>query len=65
MAEDVENIIERLGPRAVIGRAIDVLMDKDDVSRDAAFERLVERSADSHLRVREAAAEIVVRLRDD
>ena len=59
MATDVENIIERLGPREVIGQAVDLLMDRNDVSRDAAFELLVQSSSGSHRRVRETAVEIV------
>ncbi len=59
MTSDVENIIELLGPREVIGQALALLMASYDVSRDAAFEMLVEGSSDSHLKVREFAATIV------
>lgn len=65
MTGDVENIIELLGPREVIGRAIGLLMVQDGLSRDAAFERLVQRSSGSHRRVRETAAEIVEQRRGD
>ena len=54
-----ENMIELLGPREVIGQAIAFLMTRDDMSRDAAFEQLVQRSSISHRTVRETAAEIV------
>jgi AmiR/NasT family two-component response regulator len=59
MSAEVENIIELLGPREVIGQAIDVLMADEDVSRDAAFELLVQGSSGSHRKVREIAAEII------
>ncbi len=59
MTEHVANIIELLGPREVIGQAIDLLMTRDDVSRDAAFEHLVQSSSDAHCKVREVAAEII------
>jgi AmiR/NasT family two-component response regulator len=59
MPADVENIIELLGPRELIGQAIQVLMTEDDVSRDAAFEVLVQGSSSSHRKVREVALEIV------
>ena len=47
-----------MGPREVIGQAIDALMHRDGVSRDAAFERLVQDSAADRCTVREIAAEI-------
>ena len=59
MAPEVENIIELLGPQEVIGQAIDLLMTRDDVSRDAAFELLVQSSSDAHRKVRETAAQII------
>lgn len=59
MTGDVENIIELLGPREVIGRAIDLLITRDHVSRDTAFELLVGRSSSSHRTVRETAAKII------
>jgi AmiR/NasT family two-component response regulator len=59
MPTDDENIIELLGPRRVIGQAIELLMASHDVSRDAAFEMLVEGSSGSHRKVREIAAAIV------
>ncbi len=59
MPADAENMIELLGPREVIGQAIDLLMTRDDMSRDAAFELLVRGSSGSHRKVREIAAEIV------
>lgn len=59
MSADVDDIVERLGPRAVIGQAVDVLMTRDGVSRDDAFEMLVQRSSSSHRKVRETAAEVV------
>lgn len=65
MATDVENIIELLGPREVIGQAVDLLMTRDDVSRDTAFELLVQSSSSSHRRVRETAAEIIQQRRGE
>lgn len=59
MPSDVETTIELLGPREVVDQAIDVLMARDDVSRDDAFELLVQGSSDSHCRVLVFAAEIV------
>lgn len=65
MPSDVENMIELLGPREVIGRAVDLLMTRDHLSRDAAFELLVQRSSGSHRKVRESAAEIVQQRKGD
>ena len=59
MPSDDQNIIELLGPREVIGQAIEVLMATCDVNRDAAFEMLVQDSSGSHRKVRETAAAIV------
>jgi AmiR/NasT family two-component response regulator len=59
MSAEVENIIELLGPQELIGQAIQVLMTRDDIGRDAAFELLVRGSCRSRQRVRELAAEIV------
>jgi len=59
MSVEVENIIELLGPREVIGQAIDVLMTEQHVSRDAAFAQLVRGSTGSHKKLRDVAAEIV------
>ena len=65
MTSDVESIIELLGPREVIGQAIEAVMDADGVSRDAAFELLVRNSSGSRRSVREIAAEIVQQRRVD
>ena len=59
MPSDVETIIGLLGPREVIGQAVDLLMATEDVSRDDAFELLVQGSSDSARKVREIAAEVV------
>ena len=59
MPTNDQNVIELLGPREVIGRAIDVLMTTRDVSRDAAFEMLVQDSSGSHRKVRDSAAAII------
>ena len=59
MPADDENIIELLGPREVIGQAISLLMVRHVVSRDAAFEILVQASSNSKCRVRDIAASIV------
>jgi len=65
MTSDAESIIELMGPREVIGRAIAALMDRDGVSRDAAFERLVQHSSAERRTVREIAAEIVQQRRGE
>ncbi len=65
MPSDAENIIELLGPREVIGQAVNLLMDRNDVSRDAAFELLVQSSSGAHRRVRETAAEIIQQRKGD
>ncbi|MCW2846979.1 MAG: hypothetical protein JWR90_953 [Marmoricola sp.] len=54
-----ENIIELLGPHDVIGQALGVLMAEHDLSRDAAFEMLVQGSTDSHQKVRRVAERII------
>ena len=59
MPPDDQNVIELLGPREVIGRAIDVLTTTRDVNRDAAFEMLVQDSSGSHRKVRDSAAAII------
>ena len=59
MSSDVENIIGPLGPREVIGQAMHLLMAKDHLSLDGAFELLVQGSSRSNQRVREIAAAIV------
>jgi AmiR/NasT family two-component response regulator len=59
MPSDAENIIELLGPRDVIGQAVDLLMARNALSRDEAFELLVRHSSDSHRKVRESAADII------
>jgi len=59
LPSETEDIIERLGAREVIGRAVDLLMDRGDVSRDDAFELLVQGSSESHQKVHEKAAEII------
>jgi AmiR/NasT family two-component response regulator len=60
MTPDVENIIDLLGPREVLGQAIDLLMARDHLSRDAAFEVLVHGSSRSHRSVREIAAAVIL-----
>jgi AmiR/NasT family two-component response regulator len=65
MSSEVENIIELLGPREVIGQAIDALMTDEHVSRDGAFELLVQGSSGSHRKVREIAAEIIQQRKGD
>ena len=59
MPSEDQNVIELLGPREVIGRAIDVLMATRDVNRDDAFEMLVQDSSGSHRKVRDTAAAII------
>ena len=59
MPSDNENILLLLGPREVIGQAIEWLIVTHDVSRDAAFEMLVQDSACANKKVREIAAGIV------
>jgi AmiR/NasT family two-component response regulator len=59
MSADTQNIIELLGPREVIGQAIDLLMATKSVSRDVAFAMLVCDSSQSRRSVREIAAAIV------
>ena len=65
MTSDVENIIDLLGPREIIGHAIDVLMNRDDLGRDDAFALLVRNSSNTRRTVRESAAEIVQQRRDE
>jgi AmiR/NasT family two-component response regulator len=59
LSSDVQSIIELLGPQEVIGRAIDLLMATNDVSRDNAFAQLVHESSHSRRSVREVAAATV------
>ena len=59
MSSDAENMIELLGPRQVIGQAIDALMENDEMTRDDAFALLVQGSSSSHRKVREVAAEVI------
>jgi AmiR/NasT family two-component response regulator len=64
MTADVENIVELLGPREIIGQAITLLMARNGVSRDAAFEILVQDSSASKRKVRDIAASIVHQVGD-
>jgi hypothetical protein len=59
LSSDVQNIIELLGPREVIGRAIAVLMEREDLTRDVAFAQLVRESSRQRLTLRDVAAAIV------
>ena len=59
MPSEAENIIELLVPREVIGQAIDVLMARDFLSRDAAFQLLVQDASDSRRKVVETAADLI------
>ena len=59
MATDHDNIIKLLAPREVIGQAIDLLISRHGVNRDAAFAMLVHASSCSRRKVRDIAAEIV------
>ena len=60
MPTEIVTIIKQRDPRQVIGEAIDLLMDTEDVSREAAFELLVQDSwSGPRRRVREAAAEMI------
>ena len=56
-----DDIIETMGPREVIARAIAMLRDLHHVSEAAAFEMLVSGSSDSQEKVREVAAAILRR----
>jgi len=62
---DAENIIELLGPREVIGQAIDVLMLRDALSRDDAFQLLVLAASDSRRKVVDTAADVIEQRKDD
>ena len=59
MPSENENILLLLGPREVIGKAIEWLIATHDVSREDAFDMLVQDSAGEHRTVREIAAGIV------
>ena len=59
MPSQEQDPIEALGPREVIGQAIGLLIARHDVGEAEAFEMLVQRSSDSHEKVREIAATIV------
>ncbi len=65
MPSDAENIIELLGPREVIGQAIDVLMARDALSRDDAFQLLVQDASDSRRKVVDTAAGIIEQRKGD
>ena len=56
-----ENLIERLGPRGVIGQAVQLVMAQYGIGAGRAFEVLVHGSADSQRTVRAVAAAIVRR----
>jgi AmiR/NasT family two-component response regulator len=59
LSSDVQNIVELLGPREVIGRAIAVLMEREDLTRDVAFAQLVRESSRQRLTLRDVAAAVV------
>ena len=64
MPSDGDDIIELLGPREVIGQAIEALMARDALSRDDAFQLLVLAASDSRRKVIETAADIVEQRKD-
>ena len=59
MKSQEQDPLEALGPREVIGQAVGLLIARHDVDEAAAFEMLVQRSSESHEKVREIAATIV------
>jgi len=64
MRADDDHLFEALGPREVIGRAVDLLCAEHEVSEAEAFEMLVRGSSDSHETVRENAAAVLRRSAD-
>lgn len=64
MASVNEEVIEAMGPREVIGRAVTLLQARHGVGQATAFEMLVRGSSDSHEAVRETAAGVVRQSRE-
>ncbi len=54
-----DQILETLGPRGAIAKAVDILMAKHGITEDAALDMLVLVSCDEHANVRETAGRIV------
>ncbi|MGN6608323.1 MAG: GAF domain-containing protein [Jatrophihabitans sp.] len=58
-AELVENLRIGLQSRQEIGQGVGILMERHRVSAEAAFDRLVQASQDTHVKVRDIAARLV------
>ena len=59
LTEKVENLETALGSRTLIGKAIGVLIEREGVNEEGAFEMLREASQQTNTKLRHLAAEIV------
>jgi len=59
MFQSDEEVIEAMGPRETIGRAVALLCAEHDVGTDVAFDLLIQGAVDSSEPVRNVAATIV------
>ena len=59
MFQSDEEVIEAMGPRETIGRAVALLCAEHDVGRGVAFDLLINGAVDSSEPVRKVAATIV------
>jgi AmiR/NasT family two-component response regulator len=59
MSASSEKILQDLGPRQAIARAVAILMDTHQVSEEAALDMLVRHASESHGKIRDTARRIV------
>jgi ANTAR domain len=57
-ADRVLNLRRAIGTRQVIGEAVGILMERHRISAEDAFERLVDTSQSSHVKLRERATRV-------
>ena len=63
MSASSDTILQALGPREAIARAVSILMAKHDVSEEAALNLLVRSARETHVKIRETASRIVAESR--
>ncbi len=59
LLREIEGLRRALETRSVIGQAIGIVMTREELTADAAFAQLVERSSHSNTKVRTVAAAVV------
>lgn len=65
LTQKVENLETALGTRTLIGKAIGVLIEREGVNEEKAFQMLREASQRTNTKVRDLAAELVKEAQPD